>query len=78
MLLLDKGLGLAFAPLVHYLVIPGVIVYLLRKAKPEGKPIHQWLLSLVKYLLSDKHVGGNLEPVELSKSRLRVLSRKAK
>ncbi|MBH8608734.1 TcpE family conjugal transfer membrane protein [Thermoactinomyces sp. CICC 10521] len=77
MLFLDQVLGISFALLIHYGVIPGLAVYFLRKLKLEGKYLHHWLLSVVRFVFSDKHVSGNLEPVELDKEKLRLLSRKA-
>ncbi|SDY82935.1 TcpE family conjugal transfer membrane protein [Thermoactinomyces sp. DSM 45892] len=69
-------IGLSFAPLVHYGLIPIGGAYLVSKIRPEGIPLHHWLWSTMVFLFSKKYVSGNFESVDLEKDKLQILRRR--
>ncbi|MFD1443032.1 TcpE family conjugal transfer membrane protein [Thermoactinomyces vulgaris] len=77
MLFFDQVLGVSFAFLVHYIFVPGVLIFGLRKIRPEGKSIIQWLWSWVKFLMDKKQIAGNFDEVDIKKTKIRILSKKA-
>jgi hypothetical protein len=77
MLFFDQVLGVSFALLVHYIFVPGALIWCLRKIRPEGKSIIHWLWSWMLFLIDKKRIAGNFDEVDITKNKLRILSKKA-
>ena len=77
MIFFDQVLEISFALLVHYIFVPGALIWGLRKIRPEGKSIILWLWSWVKFLMDKKQIAGNFDEVDIKKTKIRILSKKA-